>query len=316
MKSLFLTIFWNSQLHKLIAKTAEGFLNKKAKAKIDDILVPLGHNSIAEIADWADKIRGTIKNPDQDTIQFLQDFPNQVHKSWHYVNLPIEASSYDPIQYKEFTREDDVVHMINRSVLVLLGKEAIFSKLNALRWIVHLVGDVHQPLHVGCGYIDESVKLAKLVFDPKIIIEKDLKSDQGGNKLDLPAPIRHNLHSYWDDKLKNGRDFNTNDLQLELEENVNKILLIIKDQNVQPSNVLELPPERLPEQWATETLKAAKVAYQSLEICDVNDDKTTFKISWDGKEAYDKRCIPIIEKQIALASQNLAVLLNKILSGE
>src|SRR4029079_13848482 len=96
----------------------------------------------------------------------------------------------------------DVVQIIKESVRVLQGDSNRFTPINALRLVVHLVGDVHQPVHVGCGYIDDSVEPAKIIRNPVTVVNKELESDHGGNKLILPVGTNGvNLHSYWDSRL-------------------------------------------------------------------------------------------------------------------
>ena len=53
-----------------------------------------------------------------------------------------------------FAAEDDVVHQIAAAVAVLEGKSRRFPPAQAVRVLAHLVGDLHQPLHVGTGYFD------------------------------------------------------------------------------------------------------------------------------------------------------------------
>ena len=100
-----------------------------------------------------------------------------------------------------FTRSDDVVQMYRHCVLVLKGTSNRFSEVNALRLVGHLVGDIHQPLHIGCSFIDDSTTPPTMVFDQATIVSKNLKkkSDTGGNKIKLPNA--GSMHSFWDGSL-------------------------------------------------------------------------------------------------------------------
>src|SRR5215813_3094599 len=115
--------------------------------------------------------------------------------------LPLDADGYSRQQYPEFTRDDDVVQIIGEGVRVLMGNSDRFSELNALRLVVHLVGDVHQPIHVACGYLDTENGGTVIVRDPLTAATKHLPNDRGGNNLILPFGSNLSLHSYWDSRL-------------------------------------------------------------------------------------------------------------------
>jgi hypothetical protein len=88
---------------------------------------------------------------------------NQAHgdnKKWHYVNFPVGSKKYSLAS--RFAYPHDVVHLINGCVTVLEGGE--FENLtpkDALRFLIHLVGDVHQPLHTVAGYRTKYAQVVK-----------------------------------------------------------------------------------------------------------------------------------------------------------
>jgi hypothetical protein len=94
---------------------------------------------------------GPKPGDDDETVAFLNDPKNKAQDTWHYVNIPALAENYDREKYPDFTRDDDVVQMTLQAINVLQGRSDRFSELNALRLITHYVGDLHQPIHVGCG---------------------------------------------------------------------------------------------------------------------------------------------------------------------
>src|SRR5438552_2866300 len=78
-----------------------------------------------------------------------------------------------------------------------------FSKRNALRLLVHLIGDLHQPLHVGSGYINprgpgDSILIVRTPLDIK---QHEFESDHGANHLLIDGNPNRNLHSHWDGNL-------------------------------------------------------------------------------------------------------------------
>ncbi|MFX8926146.1 S1/P1 nuclease, partial [Acinetobacter baumannii] len=78
------------------------------------------------------------------------------HKQYHYSDIAIQRSSYSlgPVG----TREDDIVGAVAAATHVLRDEPApapfnIKDKREALLLLVHYVGDLHQPLHVGAVYL-------------------------------------------------------------------------------------------------------------------------------------------------------------------
>jgi hypothetical protein len=337
--TLYESEFWGIDRHELIAGVAEErMLSEKAKKAVRRILSPLNGMMLSDVAGWADKVKRRKPDPlkdDKDTIAFLEDKRNERNDEWHYVNLPLDATEYNRETYPKFTRDDDVVQMMRECIGVLQGQSDRFSELNALRMLVHLAGDVHQPAHVGCCYIDESSNPATLVRDPKLALEKSLKSDEGGNDLLLPIGTKGvTLHSYWDSRLGGtikpedffdeevatdaapleAIDGDAPNIDPELKQKFISKLSAMIDENSPAGEAAEAtlgPPELWPQKWASESLVVAAETYESLKITDVRKGK--FIVAWEGKEAYDKRCKPLVIQQVKLAAQNLAALLDKIL---
>ena len=116
----------------------------------------------------------------------------------------------DPI--REFVREDDIVHAINRAVEILerASPEKGYSKKQAVRWLVHLVGDIHQPCHATAGYYDPSLpsfKAAPARIDAPALAARDgVLADRGGNGLLFAGTQSYKggkLHGVWDGCLPN-----------------------------------------------------------------------------------------------------------------
>jgi len=284
---------WGPKRHEYIAMQADKRLTAKAKDAIGEILKPIKQSSLGEIANWADVIKGGGYKDDAETQQFLKEFPNMVHKQWHFVDLPLGVTSYDSKKYSPFVNETDVVQMIAKCVRVLQGNLEIMSKVNALRWLAHLIGDLHQPLHVGCTYIDFGAENPELISDPEEIIKKSLtkSSDHGGNLLILPLDGDVTLHSYWDSKIPSSPPSVTTISEIKI-------------------NIPDGSPDKWGEVWAFDTVLKSRIAYQPLKIAGKVGKK--FRLAWESKEAYDKICAPIVTEQLALGSERLAALVNRI----
>lgn len=314
---LYASAFWGIDRHEVIAAAAEALLLPKAKAEIIRIMAPLGHaQAFSGLAGWADNVkrRKPTATDDADTRAFLEDPRNDDNAAWHYVNLPSRAEKYDRSAYPQFTRTNDIVQMLAESVRVLSGKSDRFSELNALRLVIHLVGDVHQPIHIGCAYIDETGPVAKLVHDPDRAI--GLQSDRGGGRLLLP--VSTNLHGYWDGRLGSVNPAGAHDHEFGrpgLKQHfVQKLRALTTSPTGHSADLPQGSPERWGEKWATESLIAAREAYHSLRIVSQKDSRGNFKVSWEGKAQYDERCTPIANSRLAAAVKDLATLLNAIFS--
>ena len=321
--------FFNISRHNLITGTAARLFSARTSAKVQEILSPI-NQVFDDLGGWADEIKTPANRPDDaETNNFFLDARNKSHKTWHYVNLPLGATDYAEAASLGFTRETDVVQMIKECVRVLQGESDRFSKPNALRLLGHLVGDVHQPLHVGCGFIDDRDNPPKFAKDPQTIHQHNFKSDTGGNKIALPGAGK--MHSYWDaglgglidsielDEPQNGAagrdaDFTgEGDLKTAL---IDKLYKIAR-QNFAPKPADSAGDDGNPvtewaEQWANESLAVSVEAYETLEI--IEETASGFKVKWEGKAAYNDRCAKLLRNQMAHAARHLAEILNAIYS--
>jgi nuclease S1 len=135
---------WGPEGHSIVAEIAQRRLTPEAAAKVREIL---GENaSLASIASWADDYRALhIDSAD-----------------WHFVDIPLAADDYEESRDCASTPHGDcVIHELARSERDLADAALSPSqRRDALKFVVHLVGDVNQPLHtVGelRGYNDMAV---------------------------------------------------------------------------------------------------------------------------------------------------------------
>lgn len=153
---------WGVQGHRIVAQIAESYLTPKAKEAIQQIL---GNQSMAMTSNWADFIKSDT------SYSYLTPM--------HYIDFP-EGLNY--VQLKEYVAKDTAADAYTELVFLVkqlknknLSKE---KQVMYLRFLIHLVGDVHQPMHVARA------------------------EDEGGNKIRVMwfrEPT--NLHSVWDEKL-------------------------------------------------------------------------------------------------------------------
>jgi hypothetical protein len=143
--------------HQVIAAMAEDMLTPKAKAEVKALLAPAGGaGTLASISTWADEVR--MLRPET--------------RPWHYVTIQITAPGYDSAQADSM----DAIKALKRQSSILARPQADrYAREEALKWMVHLVGDLHQPLHAGEDH------------------------DKGGNLAQVRLNRRsYNLHEVWD----------------------------------------------------------------------------------------------------------------------
>jgi len=151
---------WGSAGHQVVAHLAEAQLTPKARTEVTRLLALEPGSTLASISTWADEHR------------------NPSTAAWHYVNLPRGSCSY--VAERDCPGGQCVVAAIERQAAILASNAPDNKRLTALKFLVHLVGDIYQPLHAG--YAD----------------------DRGGNKYQIQAFGRgSNLHALWDSGLIN-----------------------------------------------------------------------------------------------------------------
>ena len=126
--------------HRLVATLAEQQLTPRTKSEIDRLLAAELGATLASISTRADESRSPRTAP------------------WHYVNLPRDADcQYDAA--RDCPNGQCVVGAIERQLKVLVAAASDTEKLQALKYLVHFVADIHQPLHVG-----ECLRFVKLAL--------------------------------------------------------------------------------------------------------------------------------------------------------
>lgn len=175
---------WGQTGHRAIGKIAESHLSDKAKKALKEIM---GYESLAEASTWMDEVRSDKK----------YDFA----KTWHYVTIP-EGKDYHTAEHEE---KGDVYEAIGRMQEILKNSSSTkIQRLEAVRMLAHLVGDIHQPLHVGNGtdrggnnvkikwFFDDS-NLHR-IWDSNIIDEKKMSFSELAEMVDHPVDANKEVY--------------------------------------------------------------------------------------------------------------------------
>jgi len=155
---------WGVLGHRIIGEIASSYLTPKAKLQVQKIL---GTESIAMASTWADFIKS--------------DSAYDYIYNWHFMDLDSGLTSTQIQAYLQKDTATDLYTKTNFVLKELRNKQlSIDKKRMYLKLLIHFVGDIHQPFHVGH------------------------KSDQGGNRIKvLWFNTPTNLHAIWDDQLIN-----------------------------------------------------------------------------------------------------------------
>tara|TARA_Y100001968_G_C19437790_1_gene760788 strand:+ start:2018 stop:2800 length:783 start_codon:yes stop_codon:yes gene_type:complete len=203
---------WNLVGHKLVAQIAYDYLTPEARKKYvlynQAAAKCYGARSWLNAAAWLDSYR---------------DKAQPKRQSMHYINLPF---SWDNTPLKPPNPHNIIVALNEAAVLLQNPQTTLSEKGFNLRVILHLVGDIHQPLHVATQFSHQFPE-----------------GDKGGNRVHLkPNAIGRNLHAYWD----NGGGYLKSSKRLK-----QKARLLEKRYPCHPITLFE------PKVWAAESFKLA-----------------------------------------------------------
>jgi hypothetical protein len=198
---------WNDEGHMMVAAIAYDQLTPKVKSRVAQLLAlntyPTNGRNNASKADQAKALfMMTATSPDAikgNTADFKDDGEDPtnakrapdasrntgfddpyMHKYWHYVDLPFSTDGTKLVQPPKINAQERIA--LFRRTLASNAPDA--EKAYDLVWLLHLVGDIHQPLHATSRFTQTGNKTA---------------GDIGGNSVKLcAAPCRDQLHGFWD----------------------------------------------------------------------------------------------------------------------
>ncbi|GEP49823.1 endonuclease [Flavobacterium noncentrifugens] len=157
---------WGEKGHSLVAEVAFHYLDDKTKATIMSYLDGM---NIEDAANWMDAIKTDPKN--------------KYMSPWHYVNFEKGSAVVE-------TSGDNILFVLDKTISELKNRQKLSKDEIKTRilYLFHLIGDLHQPLHVGYA------------------------SDKGGNNYQLNYKGKGtNLHSFWDSGIIKERNITLQD---------------------------------------------------------------------------------------------------------
>lgn len=290
---------WTEEGHQAVGAIADSLVQGHVAQKHVQEL--LGTETLSATAAWADNAKGWGEQTDE-MEQFRNDNPQ--NGQCHYTDIPFQETAYS--EKSIGATNVDVVHAINACVLILQGKadqQKLFNNVSpktALRLLVHFVGDVHQPLHVGAGYLNDTNWV-----DPNTF-KGPHEDDQGGNRLLFHG---EKLHLFWDlDAVKTAM---TN-AHANTPQEYATDLLKRPEPKWKTSGGLQLAAA----DWATQSLIASKPVHE-LNVLDHKEvtDRRGKHGQWtvEPKRAdYTQFAAKLVDQQILLGGYRLAYVLETI----
>lgn len=261
------TFSWWEEGHRTVSEIAYRHLNTKTKRQVNHLI----------------KTFKAHDGPDH-ALYYMAIWPDilsmsgiRIFNPWHYIDQPYYA---DDVTQEAKTDPNNVVKVINESSNILTKHKASdYEKARFLSFLIHTVGDIHQPLHA----------ISRYSFDKP-------EGDRGGNEFHLHYETKHgteikNLHALWDSVLgtMDNRD------RRHIPDDADQI------EKEFPMDVLREKAQDLePMHWAKESYEIAKSSAYQLQ------EHTT------PSHLYIKTQTKIARKQLALAGYRLANLLNAI----
>jgi hypothetical protein len=280
------SLAWGNEGHEIVASIAYARLTPAVRKKVDRLLAAdrdaLTPRDFVSRATWADRYR------DADRLTTHVQY-NATH-NWHFVDIEIDGGSLDEACHHHPPLPAGTVASKGPAKQCVVDKVEQFAtelgqmntglaeKQVALKFLVHFVGDMHQPLHAADH------------------------QDGGGNAVkvihgQLASPV--SLHSYWDTYLvtRLGRDSRVVGAQLNLA--------------IKPAQASDWARGE-PATWVLEThALAKKVAYNFAGEASQVDDHGGTAERLDA--VYEARALPVVKQQLGKAGVRLAELLNRAL---
>ena len=271
---------WGPDGHRAVGSIAEKLI-KGSNAEKQVALLLLPGETLESITNWADSAKGGAGYAPATPEQAAYTAVNPRHSEYHYTDVPFQHDHYKDGAVG--TADVDIVQSLKQAIAVLQGKTdpALnphkFTRRQALLIVAHMVGDIHQPLHVGAAFVGKD---GKFVAPQKHedIDSLNIYDSRGGNNLLLdddklvaatlgvipgeakPLPpgaqkwTTRPFHSYWDSTVVDYAMRRSSTREPE-----QFAAKMIAEKPAVAMNTGD--PVTWPYQWADDALAASKLAY-------------------------------------------------------
>jgi hypothetical protein len=308
--------------HQMIGAIADRMLNPRASAQVNQLL----GMRLRVAATWADCAKGVTRDGDafrytreprfdaacrpfqtRVGIDRMHDFVRRnwncapvgatraCHLHYHFADVAIQRDRYD----RAFagTGDTDIVAAMRAAIGVLQERPSpapidIRGKPEALLLLAHLVGDVHQPLHVAAIYLDPRGRRVDPDAGPSTAAPR--AGTRGGNSI---AAGTSNLHAEWD-----------------------QVASALSPASVRATMVADArrvartagDPLTWPATWASETVRDGHRAFDGITFAALAEQPGQWTATFDDSAAYEQMKREVQGRQLARAGARLAQLLNAL----
>ncbi len=294
---------WDPDGHQIVATIAFDQLNPKARAEAQTLAAQVVGPGITydpvTVACWMDDLRGHDSNLPYHGLFF----------PWHYVDFGLEPTDPKPVLEPGQDNETsgNIITALKRAMVVLQGgtDPYITSKAMAYAMVMHLVGDIHQPLHAAAYFYQEA--------------NGRWRNDAGGNRVAIvngpEIEPKYNLHYFWDAAWRVSFDESSGRVVVDLHfENWNRhdarvvhSLAEELEASYKPADSTSLAPDFVA--WANESNQIAREeVYPKLTFTENHKEA---RISAE----YVAMANPLARRRIVLAGYRLGALLNATLGA-
>ena len=276
---------WGVTGHAIVADIAEHHLTPAALDQVHALLGQEGFEHLDQVASWPDTIR--------------KERPEA--SPWHYTDIPLSETTYAPA--RDCKNGDCAVEAIKRFTAILADRgQPAAKREEALKFLVHFVGDQHQPLHGAENAGDHGGGTVKITYF--------------GDNGTAQNPL--NLHWVWDTSI--------------IEHHLNVREGATTDPNLAARRAAALAANDIDRHFAQKSAKAglSNVGATDPAIWAMESHDAAAKAVYPGVvapgaaapaspvilgEAYQKKAWPVVEQRLELGGLRLADLLNKALGS-
>jgi hypothetical protein len=289
---------WNYSGHQIIAEIAYERLTPQVRARVDQMILnhpdynrtfiqgatdaikddpaALARYAFVHAAPWPDLLRGDMRfydeaSPDAHPTPLLPGFPDMMrHLTWHYFDMGISGDGTPVIEQRPPHLMTELPRLL-AEIATADSPQAAYD----LPWLEHLVGDVHQPLHLTSRFV-----------------KSQPTGDAGGNFVFVQPG--GNLHSLWDDAAA-PRDLSFDNIVRYARE-------IMADDPADAALSVD------PTEWAAESFELDKSAVYTFGLETGSKEQPLIL-----PPLYEERAKIIARQRVALAGYRLALVLIKFL---
>jgi nuclease S1 len=267
------TSAWNSNGHRIVARIAFDRLSPSARKEVAKLLAG---ESFENASTWADKMKASRPNT----------------AAWHYINWKLQRNNYDR---KRDCGQECIIEAINKNLDEFRNSNLpAQDRAEALKFLIHLVGDLHQPYHVSTNGFPEDNWALKV-------------------RVVLPDGRPSNLNAVWDDEIIN---FSLAQSRAPVSDYAAQLSSRYSSGAFTQSQSTNISTQGSVADWGLEAhwlcWEAYKLPNGWFMVDQKPDDTRKFMID----KAYLEKNRPIVERQLVRAGARLARILNETFASK